>query len=429
MKSRDIPFVALDGVVPRHAEETSLFCILRSRAIVAPHYKLLHLLRLDNRVEAHVDGLRVAGDAGWEMLVEQLAYEEAGEVFAAAVIALESRDGARIERVLEVAERVPETVPGFVSALGWVEKPKLRGTVKAFIRASSPFVRRLGIAACAVHRVDPRAALDQAVGDPEPALRARALKAAGELGRADLIEAVRDRLGDEDAACRFWAAWSAVLLGDRRRAPALLLAAASDPGSPMHERALRLAPRLLTPDAARAWFRQLAEDPARLRPLIQAIGIHGDAHYVPWLIRQMQAPPVARPAGEAFSMLTGIDLAYEGLEGEWPEGFTAGPTENQEDEDVAMDPDEDLPWPAPVLIERWWGENAARFPAGQRFLCGRPVSDAHCLEVLRTGYQRQRIGAALELALLRPDRPLFEWRAPAFCQQAALKAGAGLGLV
>ena len=172
----------------------------------------------------------------------------------------------------------------------------------------------------------------------------------------------------------------------------------------------------------------MAEDPARLRPLIMAVGAHGDPHYVPWLIRQMGTPPVARVAGEAFSTITGVDLAYEDLEGDWPEGFTAGPTEDPEDEDVEMDPDEDLPWPAPALVERWWAENAARFPAGGRFLCGQPVSEPHCLEVLRTGYQRQRIAAALELALMRPDRPLFEWRAPAFRQQAALKAGAGLGL-
>lgn len=418
-----------DGdAIQQHAEECAFLWLLRARAVDAPHYNLEHLLRLDERVEAHVDGLRVAGDAGWELLVEQLAYEEAGEVFAAAVIALERHDGARIERVLEVAERVPETVPGFVSALGWVEKPKLQGTAKAFIRASSPFLRRLGVAACAVHRVDPQGALDQAMAASDPALRGRALKAAGELGRADLVEAVRAHAGDEDAGCRFWAAWSAVLLGDRRQAPRALLAAASDPGSPMQARALRLVPRLLVADAARAWFGQMAEDPARLRPLIEAVGVHGDPHYVPWLIRQMGTPAAARVAGEAFSMITGVDLAYEDLEGEWPEGFSAGPTEDPEDEDVAMDPDEDLPWPAPALVERWWGENAARFPAGQRFLCGQPVTEAHCLEVLRSGYQRQRIGAALELTLMRPDRPLFEWRAPAFRQRAALKAGAGLGL-
>ena len=161
LKSIDRAFVA--PIVSVHVEEASFLWLLRDRAVSAPHLKLDRLARLDNRVEAHIDGLRVAGDAGWELLVEQLAHEESGEVFAAGLLALESRDAARIGRVLEVAERAPETTRGFVSALGWVERTSLHGTVKGFLDSESAFFRRLGIAACAVHRVDPGAALSDAL--------------------------------------------------------------------------------------------------------------------------------------------------------------------------------------------------------------------------------------------------------------------------
>lgn len=410
----------ISHVLTKHAEEAAFLWLLRDRAVRAPYYKLDHLARLDNRVEAHIDGLRVAGEAGWELLVEQLAHEEAGEVFAAAVLALEGRDAARIGRVLEVVERVPETVCGFVSALGWVDPPHLHGTVKEFLDADSAFLRRLGIAACAVHRVDPGAALGAAIDDADPALRGRALKAAGELGRADLLEVLRAHLREDgDEHCRFWAAWAAVLVGDRGRAVIALQRAAMRP-SPQQFRAVGMAPRVLAADAARDWLKTLSEEPEQLRALITAVGVYGDPHFVPWLIRQMATPPVARLAGEAFAMITGVDLAYQDLEGEWPEGFHAGPTENPEDEDVAMDADEDLPWPNPELVLRWWEDNKARFAAGQRYLCGQPIAEAHCREVLRSGYQRQRIGAALELALMRPEAPLFEWRAPAFRQQQLL---------
>jgi uncharacterized protein (TIGR02270 family) len=411
----------LPSIITQHAEESAFLWLLRSRAVGAPHYKLEHLARLVNRLEAHIDGLRVAGEAGWELAVEQLGYEEAGEVFAAGVLALESRDPARINRVLEVAERAPETARGFVSALGWVEKPHLQGTVKDLLQSREPFLRRLGVAACAVHRVDPGPALEQAIADPEPALRARALKAAGELGRADLLEPLRARLGDdEDTSCRFWAAWSAVLAGDRGRA-VVALQRTGMVASPWQLRAIGLAPRVLAADAARDWLKTLSEDLDQLRALITAVGVYGDPHYVPWLIKQMATPALARVAGEAFSMITGVDLAYQDLEGEWPEGFHAGPTENPEDEDVEMDPDDHLPWLAPDRVARWWDANRAQFVAGYRYLCGKPVTEPHCREVLRTGYQRQRIAAALELALMRPDRPLFEWRAPAFRQQALLQ--------
>jgi hypothetical protein len=46
-----------------------------------------------------------------------------------------------------------------------------------------------------------------------------------------------------------------------------------------------------------------------------------------------------------------------------------------------------------------------------------------CQSVLRKGFQRQRIAAALELALLQPEQPLFETRAPGFRQQRLLPEG------
>lgn len=147
----------------------------------------------------------------------------------------------------------------------------------------------------------------------------------------------------------------------------------------------------------------------------------GDPLYVPWLIKLMPVDDVARVAGESFSMITGVDLAYDDLEGEWPEGFEAGPTENPEDEDVVMDPDEDLPWPEPNLIEAWWEKNKGSFRTGTRYLVGKPITAEHCLDVLKTGLQRQRRAAALELASLQPDEPSFNTSAPGFRQQQLLR--------
>ncbi len=149
-------------------------------------------------------------------------------------------------------------------------------------------------------------------------------------------------------------------------------------------------------------------------------GALGDPVSIPWLLQLMEVPELARPAGEAFSLITGVDLAYADLEGQWPAGFSAGPTEEPEDEEVAMDPDEDLPWPAPELIARWWDAHQGEFRNGVRYLAGKPLSREHLQQVLRTGLQRQRAAAAIELALLQPGQPLFAVRAPGFRQQKLL---------
>jgi uncharacterized protein (TIGR02270 family) len=104
-----------------------------------------------------------------------------------------------------------------------------------------------------------------------------------------------------------------------------------------------------------------------------------------------------------------------------PGGFEAGPTENPEDENVEMDPDENLPWPDQDLIKKWWSARQGNFAKGSRYLLGQPISTESLRLALKNGYQRQRAAAALELTILKPGRPLFEVRAPGFRQQQLLQ--------
>ena len=46
-------------VVSQHAEEASFLWLLRHGAVSQPHYSIADLSKLDNRVEAHLDGLRI----------------------------------------------------------------------------------------------------------------------------------------------------------------------------------------------------------------------------------------------------------------------------------------------------------------------------------------------------------------------------------
>src|SRR5437763_10076952 len=95
--------------------------MLRHDAGRSPHYARKDLAKLDGRVEAHIDGLRVAGEPGWEIAKGQLVeIGEPGEVFAAAVLAFEGGDAAQIQDVLAVGTAKPEAVRALISALGWL---------------------------------------------------------------------------------------------------------------------------------------------------------------------------------------------------------------------------------------------------------------------------------------------------------------------
>ena len=166
---------------------------------------------------------------------------------------------------------------------------------------------------------------------------------------------------------------------------------------------------------------RLVKELGQKRIAIIAAGAFADPEAIPFLIEQMKVPELARVAGESFSLITGADIAYENLEGEKPEGFEAGPTENPEDEDVAMDAG-----PEPALARSGAGPEVVERPPGEfrqrNALLAGPADHAGILrQALKTGYQRQRAAAAMELAILKPGRPLFEVRAPGFRQQQMLQ--------
>lgn len=410
----------IESIVSQHAEEAAFLWLLRDAAIAAPHYSLPDLADLDERVEAHIDGLRVARDAGWASCAEGLQQQESGEVFAAAVIALEGNQSRRLQQVYATVASAPETLRGLISGIGWIDPQRLKGKIAALLESDTALWRRVGIAACAVHRVDCGEHLSKAIEDPDVGLSSRALRAAGETGRRDLLPALRRQMQRDDPQCTFWAAWSAVLLGDRDRAVAALKQIAMTE-HPLSTRAIQLLLRILDADASTAWLRSLSTTSNRRRDLIIGCGTRGDPAYVPWLIQRMaEAPEDARIAAEAFTMITGLDLAYQDLDGDQPDAFHAGPTESAADQDVSMDPDEDLPWPDATRIQAWWEANRVQFGSGTRYLAGQPITASNCAGLLTTGMQRQRIAAALELALIQADAPLFETRAPGRRQQALL---------
>jgi len=411
------------AVLSQHASASPFLWQLRSRAVAAPHFDLSDLSSIDERLDAHIDGLRIADEDGWQLCKKELPWEEPGEIFAAAVLALESGDQSKIQSVLKVVTNKPELTRGLISALGWLDYKQAEPYIKNLCASQLPAHKRIGIAAAAIHRKDPGRPLYNGVLDPDPLLRARAFRGTGELGRTDLVPHMQRELNGKEPSCRFWAAWSTALLVGYREALDTLLSIAESP-SPYRELALHMALRRMDLRSAHIWQQALSQKPQTTRLGVIASGIIGDPALIPWLTQQMNTPPLARVAGEAFSMITGVDIAYEDLDADKPEGFEAGPTEDPKDNNVEMDPDERLPWPSASLIAEWWQKHGGEFQSGIRHLLGKPISMDSLEQALRIGRQRQRAAAALELAIMCPGSPLFEVRAPGFRQQEMLQLGA-----
>jgi uncharacterized protein (TIGR02270 family) len=263
--------------------------------------------------------------------------------------------------------------------------------------------------------VDPGPTLALAIDDPDQALRARALRAVGELKRRDLVDQVRNHLRDEDDGCRFWSAWSLTLTGEQSGLE--VLTSWFERNDERTHEALQVALRALPLKQSREWISRLATDLKQVRLAIMGAGIAGDPASIPWLIRQMASPDTARLAGEAFSMITGADLAFLDLDEPPP---SVQPDEASIEERLELRYESNLAWPSTPRVVEWWNANSPGFAPGMRYLTGKPLTPHSAFEVLALGKQRQRAAAALELALANPDQPLFEVRARASAQQQEL---------
>ena len=131
----------IERVVTQHAEDAADLRATRATLVRSPHVELHRLARHDERLYAHLDGLQVAGDEGHRI----------------AATAIERQDRAQVDRLLALVGVVPDAERALASACGWVAPTSLRGLIAELLASSDATQRRLGIAACALHRVDPGA--------------------------------------------------------------------------------------------------------------------------------------------------------------------------------------------------------------------------------------------------------------------------------
>ena len=393
---------AYSDLFDRSAIDAAFLWVLRSIAVNQPHYLKADLAVLEQRIDAQLDLLMSSIELGWEACESALALQQSGEIFTASVIALRSHDTVKIQAAIQSGLENPTTVSGVVSALGWLPAEIARPWVDRLLKGKDMNHKWLGVSACSVRREDPGVLLSDILKREDcrqhASLHARSLRLVGELRRLDLMPALQAALNGGDETLQFWATWSAVLLGQHALAKNLR-AVVLRPG-PLQVRAIQLAFRVLPIEQGREWISALAKDPDNLRMVITATGVLGDPHAVNWLIGHMSDTAQARQAGEAFTLITGIELEKHSLTTAAPAAVTLAPSDDPADSAVGLNEDENLPWPDADRIAVLWRNHGQHFLVGRRYFLGKNLSPEWLRDRLNEATQRQRHAAALELALL-----------------------------
>jgi uncharacterized protein (TIGR02270 family) len=396
------PAIILPSIIEQHHDEAPFLWLLRNSWTKKKYCSFLDLTRLDERVQAHLDGLILSGEVGGELCKKSLGLGKAGDFFVASALAFRRNDSDGIAHLLDRAGTDIDLCKSMISALGWLTYPQAVPHIKTFLASESSFHKYIGIAASAIHRKDPGPHLEKAANDPLPLLRARALRAHGELGRKDDLDLsrLRDNFAADDDGIRFSAAWSAAVAGDT--SALAVLKSFVLPASPFSDKAMNTVLRGMEHKEAILWQNFLARSPETIRLAVIGAGIIGDSILVPWLLQQLSVAKLVSVAGEAFTLITGVDIAaVPDVSPDWH---------------GTLYHEKNLSEPNTRSITAWWNKNKSSYPTGVRHLLGKPISTEHLQQVLMSGRQGQRAAAALELAMIKPGHPFFEVRAPAFRQ-------------
>ena len=387
-----------------HVEDAGFVAFQRVAALEAPNYRLIDIFDLEERLRGHLQALAVGGMAAEEVL---LAYVNDGDAEAAGTllhVGLTNQRMDLIEAALAaVGEADPEDQSDVRAALarmaGWCSAEVLSPHIKGWLDSGDALLRWLALSVCSTHRVDPRSRLVPALGDADPKVRSEAARVAGVIGREDCR-------GQLTAADRI----PLMLLSDVEAA----CAAASAETFPDDVREARwtaeLFPLVLAQDEAQEAIRELLGKPETRRWGVVALGALGKATPLPWLVDAMEDPLLARVAGAALMQITGIYIAYDGLEmDEFPD--------DPDDPSLGGDPVEILietrtPWPDIERMREWLAKEQAKFNVDERYLLGVPAWSISSPPEEWVKYQSRYRNVAFFQAVERPGAGLPMWQSP-----------------
>lgn len=317
-------------LIERHIGDAAFYWAQHDRSVHSPLISLDELHRFDRLLDAHLDGIRGAGHAGWQLAQHALQrWNSAGEVFVCAVLAFEGHDAHRQAEVIAAVQRDPQRLlRGLVSAIVWLPPTQSRQWLHKWLQADQTVLLqttawRIAAAepALLAEEMHAHALWLQALEHPAEPLRAAACRAAWH--RPQTEQALQRALLDEAMAVRAEAAIALQRKGQSqgrqplRQAVEQLNAQAATATGFYKKQALH---RL------RRWVRYLAlalpVNAAEVEALLEALPPrlmlefilhHGNAALLPWVQEQMHNPECARMAGWVWSCLTGIDLQANGL--------------------------------------------------------------------------------------------------------------------
>ncbi|WP_157778551.1 HEAT repeat domain-containing protein [Massilia violaceinigra] len=439
----------IPAMVRRHVEDTAFYWSQNDVSDRSPRLHLSDLNRFNATLQAHLDGIEVAGVGAWPIAMAMLErWKKPGEAFACAYVAFTTGEAAELEAlVAKVQARPDELLRGVISALAWVPNHIARNVIERWTEHDSrPVTVVAALRAFSLISSQITSSVSSANGDTwirmplhefltssDAHVRAAACRVAANYDDDEQIkERLKDALKDPDFSVRARASIAVARLAKRG-------AYRSRPSEHINEDLTIqsaetlwqcIVSQVAVLNQATGWYANQAKrrlnrwvehlawmvtsgsshvsEILRVMPArtaLRFVAYHGDTDHLGFVTKQMADPRTARYAGWVWQVITGVDLVASGLVIEEPSSADSALKAVQIDDDFG------LPLPNSTVVSDY---RITHCP-GQRCLNGHVVTLRSMLEIMESGSQAVRSIASQHLQSLDPDF-FVSVRAPAVIQ-------------
>jgi uncharacterized protein (TIGR02270 family) len=362
-----LTFVA--DITEEHYEEVQFLWTQRRNALRSPVHREREILMLEERIEAHLEGLLVIGDRIVDFVEPGLLGDDEMPAFAAASALLRLGTPVALERVIDTfASADAKKLGGLRDALAHGQPTSLTPRLTtAFLGGPASNGAAAGeILAFHGTIIPPAQQLERFIQAEDPRVRASGFRIAGYCAVSIPTDWFDAALSDDDAGLKLAALSTAAWM--------------ASPAFVQYCRALAAQP---TPDAIGPLTVFASVAPPEDYQLIGAVASHHDAgpdrlrvigsfahpYFIDLLIKEMENPDPATAvsAGAAFLKMTGRDVESDKRVKISPDGKPPADDFEAEFQDEVFLPD-------PDLARKHWQELAPTLARSPRICRGMDVS-------------------------------------------------------
>jgi len=393
--------VILPDVIEEHFDEACFLWKQRARVLGSRIDTLRELVRTEERLLAHIDGLIVGGPAAWALLEPSLEAGNERQLTVLGWVVLDAKEEARIQQLgFWLIGAAEPRLRGVTNALSVCQFTDVEQLVRPWLLGAHWQHRAAAAEVLGFRRlpIEDRT-LRELLEDHHPLVVNAALRSVGRLRRQALLPSVEALLEHSLSSVRTEALSTAALLGSSAAATRFCTLASYPERASDDELAASLILLGIKGDRATAPLLEKALAAKRTaRSAVSALAAAGWGDAISMLLDAATMPQMARMLGSAVQRITGVSLREAQL--------LAPPValRTLDEELVELDTeDSDLPLVDVERVRQWWQTQSNKYDPASRYCYGRPLTAEALHSVLDRSPLADRRELAATLALLDAD--------------------------